>query len=291
MGDATYTTGIADNVGIALFSTANPANFTLATRLDAVGSTSEANTLYKEGSGYPALGGSAYLSGLEYSFYRDLCGKGGSTTVVGGCPNGGLPSDTGNNAADFIYVDTNATAAGAGQRLGAPGPENSLSPIQRNDALPGSLIAPCVSAGSAPNRVRDFTSDGPNNSTFGTLSIRRRLTNNTGANVTRLRFRIIDISTYPNPSGAPGNADLRARSSTLTVEFNPCTSLPVTIQGTTLETPPAQPNGGGFNSTLSAGSITLATPLPPGATYDFQMLLGIQYPGTFKFYVNIEALP
>ena len=37
---------------IALFSTANPANFTLTTRLDAVGSTSEANTLFKEGDGY-----------------------------------------------------------------------------------------------------------------------------------------------------------------------------------------------------------------------------------------------
>ena len=50
-GDVTYTTNIPDNMGIALFNTSIDANFALANRLDAVGSTTEANTLYKEGSG------------------------------------------------------------------------------------------------------------------------------------------------------------------------------------------------------------------------------------------------
>jgi hypothetical protein len=50
-----YTNEILDNVGIALFNRANPANLTLANRLDAVGSTTEANTLYKEGPGHTAL--------------------------------------------------------------------------------------------------------------------------------------------------------------------------------------------------------------------------------------------
>ena len=283
-GDATYTTGIADNAGIALFRTSNPLNFTLANRLDAVGSTSEANTNYKEGAGYPAI----TPFPIEYSFVRDLCGKDGSTSQLGACPNAGFPSDSGDNASDFIFIDTSGTPAGAGQRLGAPGPENSTSPIQRNNQLPGSLIFPCVSSSSPPNRVRDFTSDPANNSTFGTLSIRRRLTNGTGTNITRLRFRVIDISTFPAPAGT---ADLRARSSSLTVVVNPCTSLPTTVQGTTLEEPPAQPNGGGFNSSLAAGTVTLLTPLAPGATYDFQLLLGIQQTGNFKFYVNIEVLP
>jgi hypothetical protein len=286
-GDATYTTDIPDNAGIALFNTANPANFSLTTRLDAVGSTSETNTLYKEGAGYPALSGTAYLSGIDYSFYRDDCGKGGSIETFGVCPRS-TPQDTGNNAADFIFVDTNGTPAGAGQRLGAPGPENLTSPVQRNSQMPGSLIFPCVASSAPPNRVRDFTADVPNNSTFGTLSLRRRVTNNTGVNVTRLRFRIIDITTF---AARAGIADLRARTSSLTVEPNPCTSLPTPIQGTTLEEPPSQPNGGGFNSTLSAGTITLATPLPPGGTYDFQMLFGIQQTGSFKVYVNIEVLP
>jgi hypothetical protein len=288
VGDATYTTEIADNVGFALFNTANPANFSLTTRLDAVGSTSEANTLFKEGAGYPALGGTAYLSGIEYSFYRDLCGKGGSITAVGPCTRS-TPQDTNDNAADFIFVDTSGTSAGAGQRLGAPGPENSTSPVQRNSLFPGSRIFPCVASSSSPNRVRGFASDPANNSELGTLAIRIRVTNNTGANVTRLRFRVIDQTTFPAPTGY---ADLRARSSSTTVELNPCNgSLPTTIFGTTLEEPPAQPNGGGFNSTLSAGTITLATPLMPGANYDFQLLFGIQQPGRFKAYVNVEALP
>jgi hypothetical protein len=287
IGDMTYTTEISDNVGFALFNTANPANFNLITRLDAAGSTSEANTLFKEEEGYPALGGTAYLSGIEYSFYRDLCGKGGSIETLGPCTRT-TPQDTGDNAADFIFVDTNGTSAGAGQRLGAPGPENSTSPIQRNGQFPGGRIFPCVSSSSPPNRVRDFTSDPANNSTFGTLSIRIRVTNNTGGNVTRLRFRIIDQTTFPAPSGY---ADLRARTSSLAVVADPCTSLPATVFGTTLEEPPSQPNGGGFNSTLSAGTVTLATPLTPGANYDFQLLFGIQQTGRFKAYVNVEALP
>ncbi|HEX8117153.1 MAG TPA: lamin tail domain-containing protein, partial [Pyrinomonadaceae bacterium] len=279
-GDVTYTNGIADNAGIALFNTANPANFSLTTRLDAAGSDTELNTLYVEGTGYPSI----TPTSTEHSFVRDMCGKGGSTVLTGTCPTGGAPRDTGVNASDFIFVDTAASNVGAGERLGAPGPENSTSPVQRNDKFPGSLIFPCVPSGSAPNRVRDYAAGPAATSPQGTLSIRRRITNNTGSNVTRLRFRVIDISTFRAPTGA---ADLRVISSsavTVTSAENPCSSLPVIIQGTTLETPPAQSNGGGFNSSLSAGTITLLTPLTPGGTYDFQFTLGIKQTGTFKFY-------
>src|SRR5205823_3492254 len=117
--------GIPDNAGIALFNTSIAANFTLANRLDAVGSTAEANTLYKEGTGYPALG----ILNTDYAFYRDTCGKGGAIALFGPCPIAGMPKDTNNTAADFIYVDTVGTSAGAGQRLGAPGPENLSSPV------------------------------------------------------------------------------------------------------------------------------------------------------------------
>jgi len=203
------------------------------------------------------------------------------------------PKDTDNNAADFIFVDTNATPAGAGQRLGAPGPENLSAPIQRNASIGNALLDPCVADASPPNRMRDFTSDPANNSTFGTLDIRRTFTNNTGGNLTRLRFRIVDLTTFPAPSGI---ADLRPRTSTavvVTVDRAPCGvgTSNITVQGTTLEQPPSQPNGGGFNSSLSAGTITLATPLPNGATIDIRFLLGIQQTGSFKIFVNMEALP
>jgi hypothetical protein len=286
-GNATYAADIADNAGIALFNTANPANFNLSTRLDAVGSTAELNTLYKEGAGYGALGGAAYFAGIDYSLYRDECGKGGSITMLGACTRS-TPQDTGANETDFVFVDTNGSSVGFGQRLGAPGPENSTSPVQRNAQMPGGRIFPCVAGSSPPNRARDIMSDPANNSTFGTLAIRVRVTNNTGANVTRLRFRVIDITTFPAPSGY---ADLRARTSSPTVVVDPCTGLPATIFGTTLEEPPAQPNGGAFNSTLSAGTVTLLTPLAPGANFDFQLLFGIQQTGKYKAYVNVEVLP
>ena len=296
-GDATYTTDIPDNAGIALFNNnTGGGSYTLANRFDAVGSTSEANTLYKEGTGYPAL----TPFSIDYSFYRDNCGKGGSITTLGQCSIS-TPKDTDNNAADFIFVDTNGTSAGAGQRLGAPGPENLSSPIQRNSSIAVNLLDATVASSSPPNRVRDFTSDPANNSTFGTLSIRRRWVNSSGGAVTRLRFRIIDITTFPAPSGF---ADLRPRTSVAVVVVGindsatcaatgapatpPCS---VTVQGTTLEQPPTQPNGSGFNGSLSAGTVTLGTPLANGASINLQFLLGLQQTGTFKIYVNVEALP
>jgi uncharacterized repeat protein (TIGR01451 family) len=289
-GDATYETGIPDNAGIALFRTSETENFSIATRLDAVGSTAEANTLYKDGTGLPVI----VSFDAESAWVRDTCGKGGSITTFGPCPTAGLPRNTNNNAADFYYVNVNGTDALAGQRLGAPGPENLSSPIQRNaDVLVLNLDGTVASAAS-PNRVRDFTSDEANKSTFGTLDIRRRVVNATGLPITRLRFRIVDITTFP----APGVADLRARTSTdLTVsginDEGTCagvTPCDVTVLGTTLEQPPTQGNGGGFNSSLSSDAVTLATPLAPGDAINVRFLLGIQQTGSFKFFVNIELL-
>ena len=292
-GNATYAVDIPDNAGIALFSTNVPGEFAFGTRIDAVGSTSEANALYKEGAGYPAL----TPFSIDYAFYRDTCGKGGSITTFGLCTIT-TPKDTDNNAADFIFVDTNGTSAGAGQRLGAPGPENLSSPIERNLTMPVTLLDSCSSSSSAPNRVRDLTSDPANNSTFGTIDIRRTITNNTGAPITRLRYRVIDVTTFPAPSGI---ADLRPRTSpdvVVTVDRTPCGvgTSNINVFGTDLEqdnTAPStgQPNGGGFNSSLSSGTITLGTPLANGASIDVRLLMGIQQTGNFRLYLNVEVLP
>ena len=299
-GNATYAVDIADNAGIALFNNNSGGGFfQLANRFDAVGSTSEANVLYKEGTGYATL----TPFSINYAFVRDECGKGGSITTFGACTIS-TPKDTDDNASDFYFVDTNGTSAGAGQRLGAPGPQNLASPIQRNSTISAVRVDATVAVSSAPNRVRDFTSVPANNSTFGTLSIRRRFVNNTGANVTRLRFRIIDLTTFPAPSGT---ADLRPITSSVVVvagindvatctaagQATPCS---VSVQGTHLEgngvgEVPNQPNGGGFNSSYSADTITLGTPLANGASINVQFLLGIQQTGNFRIYVNIEALP
>jgi hypothetical protein len=291
-GDATYTSDIPDNAGIAIFNNnTGGASYSLANRLDAVGSTSEANTLYREGTGYPAL----TPFSIDYSFYRDDCGKSGSITTFKQCTIGG-PKDTNNNAADFIFVDTNGTSAGAGQRLGGPGPQNLSSPPKPDPNNPTILVNPldsCVGPLSPPNGIRDLTSDPANNSTFGTVDLRFKVTNLTGASTTRLRFRIVDLTTFPAPSGI---ADLRPRTSTavvVTTDNAPCGSgtSNVTVQGTTLEQPPSQPNGGGFNSSLSAGTISLATPLANGASVNFRILLGVQQNGSFKVGLAVESLP
>jgi hypothetical protein len=282
-GDATYTTDIPDNAGIAIFNTSVAGDFTLANRLDAVGSTSEANTVYKEGTGYPAL----TPFSIDYCFRRKTYS--------------GPVEDTNNNAADFEFDDTNGTSAGAGQRLGAPGPENLSSPTSRTANLVVQRLDMTVPANAPPNMLRDFTSDPANNSTFGTLDLRYRITNNTGGAITRLRFRIDSIWTFPAPSGF---ADLRTRTSTAVVVAGvndpatcsstgtpgtpPCT---VTVQGTTLEQPPSQPNGGAFNGTFSAGTVTLATPLANGASVNVRLLFGIQQNGAFTVKFTPEILP
>jgi hypothetical protein len=292
VGDSSYTADIPENAGIALFRTTVPSDLTLSNRIDAVGSTLETNALYKEGAGYPAITSLA----LEFSFVRDECGKGGSVLVFGQCPIS-TPKDTNDNAVDFLFVDTVGQNIGAGQRLGAPGPQDLASPIQRNAQMPLVLLDSSQPQASPPNRVRDLTSDTPNNAAFGTLDVRRRVINNTGTSVTRLRFRIIDLTTFPAPSGI---ADLRPRTSTTIVVsgindsgtclggIQPCT---VTVYGTTLEQPPGQPRGGGFNSSLSVDTVTLADPLPPGVSVNVRFVIGVMQPGSFRFLLNVEALP
>ena len=300
VGDGTFTLNIPDNAGIAIFNNNTGGGaFILANRLDAVGSTAEANTLYKEGAGYPALAN----DNINYAWVRDECGKGGAINLLGACTIS-TPKDTDNNAVDFYFFDTTGSSVGAGQRLGVPGPQTLTSPIVRNSTISVTLLDATVSSASPPNRVRDVTSDPANHSTFGTMTIRRRFVNNTGVPVTRLRFRVIDLDTFP---AAFGFADLRPRTSFAVVVGGindtatcaatgspatpPCT---VTVSGTTHDqaiSPNNPINGGGFNSSLAINAITLAAPLASGASVNLQFHLGIQQTGSFRFYLNIEALP
>jgi hypothetical protein len=121
------------------------------------------------------------------------------------------------------------------------------------------------------------------------MSFRRKVTNLTGSPITRLRFRIIDISTFP--VGTAGVADLRAISSgDITVTLTNGQQVPV--RGTVVEEPPLQPIGGGFNTSWSpTGTISLESPLPAGASFNVQFLLGVQQTGTYRVFVIVEALP
>jgi Big-like domain-containing protein len=272
-GNISYATDIPDNSGLALFNTANASNFNLANRLDAVGFTSS-GTLYREGAGLASIGS----NNGQVCFLRKL--------------NSGTPQDTGDNPTDFTFVATDGGVYGSLVAiLGAPGPENLSSPITRNATLPVTLLDPAVGASVAPNRVRDTTAVGPN-AAVGTMSIRRTITNNTGSNVTRLRFRVTDMTTFNTPGYSPGGSqsDMRVLSSsdfTATITGG----QQILVRGTTLETPPAQAMGGGLHSTLAVGVISLSQPLAPGQTISVQWLLGVQQSGSFRFFVNVEALP
>ena len=295
-GNLTMTSDIGNDQNVGVFTTSDIINVATANRLDAVGfgtNVGGACNLLREPSNLPAVSGST----TEHSFFRKQC-----DFVPGGpgCTAGGNPKDTNDNSADFMFADTQGTfISGVTQRLGAPGPENISSPIRRDTSgISAVLLDGSKPSSAEPNRHRDLTSNPGANSTFGTLSIRRHVVNQTGGNVTRLRFRIVEMTTFPSPGG--GQADLRAITSssvsvmaindpnTCSPAATPCT---LTVQGTTLEQPPSQPNGGGVNSTLSAGTITLGTPLANNASINLQFLLGIQQPGTFRFYIIVEALP
>ncbi|HYG10406.1 MAG TPA: hypothetical protein VD835_10695, partial [Pyrinomonadaceae bacterium] len=123
---------------------------------------------------------------------------------------------------------------------------------------------------------------------YGTLTLRRKFTNTTGITVTRLRFRVVDITTSgsPNPSGNP-QADLRVlNSADASVETSGGT---ITVKGTVVEQPPTQDLGGGLNS-----SLTVQLPvggLPNNSSINVQFVLGVQQEGNFRFFVNVEALP
>jgi TusA-related sulfurtransferase len=176
--DQTYTGDKTNNRGLRLVDANN-------TVVDAVGfTTSPAD--FKEGTGITPLA-AATLG--QFSYVRSQV-----TT--------GFPQDTDNNAADFLIVSTNPAATGGASKLGAPGPENTQSPITKTlSQIQPQLIDPTTSSTAPPNRVRDassytdtltpssptgttgtFPASTPNSAyALGTLSIQRRFFNNAPA--------------------------------------------------------------------------------------------------------------
>ncbi|MEP6919595.1 MAG: lamin tail domain-containing protein [bacterium] len=281
--DVGYAIDNADNGGFAIFKTSTVANFSALNRMDSAGFAGVPVGLFKEGTGIPAITASTPTGQL--TFYRDL--------------TSGVPKDTGANENDFIFADPAIETLTVEPKLGAAGPENLDGPLQRNATVKAGIIDPGCSGSGAPTtacaRARDNTP--VTNGTLGTLSVRRKFTNATGAPVTRLRFRMVDLTSCtiqpctPGSSAPPGIADLRA----LTSVDIPAATLSgggtVTIRGLTLEEPPTQANGGGLNASVTAGTITLSAPLAVGASINVHFLLGVQQSGAYRVFVNVEALP
>ena len=303
-GNLTLSSDIETDANVGLFTTSDVTQISSVSRLDAVGfgvNIGGACNLLREGSTLPPIAGNATL---EHSYFRKQC----DWLQGQGCTVPGIPKDTNNNANDFWLADTAGSPTTG--RLGAPGPENLASPIRRDNAgINLFLLDGTVGSGAAPNRTRKGTDLDYPGSAFGTMTLRYRVTNNTGGDVTRLRYRIVDISTGPSQPGP--TADLRAltgiydedipagndppvgpvNDSTTCTSQSLATPCTVTVNKTTLETPPNQTDGGGYNSTLSSGTITTGTPLPNGQSILLNFKLGVEKTGTFRFYIIIEALP
>ncbi|MDT7807107.1 MAG: hypothetical protein QOJ70_920 [Acidobacteriota bacterium] len=237
------------------------------------------NATYIEGTG---LEQSFSRPADQYAYVRKM-----------GTANGGRPQDTNNNANDFVLVSvTGAPHDGitAPPVLGAPGPQGLTSAADFNNSTTGSLVEPNADKSAPPNRVRTGSGDS------GTLSIRRSVTNNTDQFINYLAFRVIDITTLNSPpvaGASPPQAQLRLVTSSDAETFTNSQGRTVVIRGTVLEfddgcgCEPAQPDGGGLNTSVNVGNFG---GLEPGATIDVQFLLNVVQAGTFRFYVNVEAL-
>jgi uncharacterized repeat protein (TIGR01451 family) len=266
-----------DNEGLQLIGSDEP------TIIDSVGFAGGGNEIqYVEGAGLQRAS-SRPLDQYAYVRKRTMA-------------TNGLPQDTNINANDFVLVSVTGNPHPGITNppvLGAPGPQGVFSPISfTNTQLTGTLTDPTKFKEEDPNRVRD----GQGNS--GTLSLRRRFTNNTPFNgFLYVAFRVIETSTLnsPNNLGEP-QADLRLISSSGTSAVVPSRGGPVTIFGTVLEydalcscAEPQQPNGGGLNSTVyvDAGEGSEGVP----STFDAQFMFKVITAGAYRFYVYAEAIP
>ena len=206
--------------------------------------------------------------------------------------NGGIPLDTGDNAADFMLVSTNALYInGVTSALGSPGPEGMVNPSNMNNYLLATLLDPNVAVSLPPNRVRDYADVGPNKS-LGTILLRRTIYNLGTKTITQLRFRVIEMTTMHSPLYTTGaQADLRLLDSTELLV--PTSKGNVNVKGATVGTP-VKTMGSGFNSSI----ITLHNPLvpcngdmnTPGCSVSLQFKLGVEASGYFRFYTNVDGI-
>ena len=193
----------------------------------------------------------------------------------------GEPVDTNNNANDFVHVGgAGDTWSGSGvkQILGAPGPQACDDEArQRPVGVNVTLFDPTKSSGASPNWV--YTPE--NNAAtpeIGTGLMRRVLTNTSGASIDFLRLRMAALSTK-NSSHYTGAsfADMRLFTSTGSGIAQP----------TTLEDPPAQPLGGGLNS---SATVPVGAGLANGASVAAELRFKVYSSGGFLVGLHPETL-
>lgn len=277
---------VPHNGGIALFydPDVNDA-INQRTRIDSAGfpSGSGGGVNYFEGTPEPPI---TALTSQQYSHFRKYQPT-------------GLPTDTNSNAPDFDFVVTDNVSTYAGQPaiMGAPGPENRSAPFLENDGATAAandgmlsqLMNPSVSSTAFPNReyvAPSGCSGSPATCTTpGTLTIRRRIVNRTGSDVTELRFRITQLTTYGTATAS--QALLRA------IDTNTATVSGEPALGAKVEEPPDQPDGGGINSSmfvnLAEDTGLSGGVLPNGGNVVVTFRFAVDRGGSYLFSYNHEA--
>lgn len=260
--DQTYADSLADNIGIALFSSSS-------TLIDAVGFSSVTDASYREGTGLvPSTG---ITTNGQYSFVRNYT-------------NRGMPIDTNNNRTDFMFVATDGnTYNNLKGILGAPGPENLNSPVYSEGDILISQVDDNVTLAEAPNRFYNYSETDPL-FPVGTISVRRTLTNNTGQTVTSLKLRITGITTKNSAVIFPQQAFLRVlNSADITVTGSEGQGIP--LRGIVLE--PVPTTGGGLNSSLT---LDLGSGLGNGESLNINLKTGIVTNGQYKLEFRVEKI-
>jgi hypothetical protein len=211
---------------------------------DAVGTT-DADASYREGAGLPV----PTQDGTQTGFERRIAG--------------GAPVDTNDNAADFMFVapDADTNDHGAAAVLGAPNPTGGIvrtrAPWIRITALD-----PSQRWGAEPNYSYDRATQ--------TLIVRRTLTNmSTTKTATGLWLRINNLPTYGTATTGQAILTLENASGE--------TINGVSVQGSKLWEPPAQPDGGGIGSLarVDVGAGGLA----PGQSVNVELAFHVVRPG------------
>ncbi len=214
----------------------------------------------------------------------------------------GIPLDNNTNSGDFIFVSTTggafASITGAGttatlsSTLGAPSPNSTTGYVQMG-SVAMSLLDTNVANTLSPNRVRLNAVDSgvvgaPDR--FGTLRLRRTLTNNGSTTYTRVRFHAVTITTYSAGGGGgysdPTQADVRLLTSPDETGIATSTGAKNVI-GTSMQAPATGTMGGGLN----ANTVVLNQALTPGSSANYSFELGVARKGNFLVGFTIELLP
>ena len=258
VGDRTFSTDIPDNSNLVLLNTSNEKNFTPSNKIDAVGFE---NSVWTEGFHLPKIG----AENAEMSFVRKFSVNG--------------LQDTNNNSADFLLVDNHArTFPGQDQTkiysaLGAPAPETSESLRLFNSVQ--------VSIEEFGTSIYD-SAPIPNGAQ-GTLTVYRKITNNTNQTISAMRLRAFDF---------PTAGSILQRKYSSRPDFRLLSSLDsgFSIKGVTLAAEHLQPNGGGLNSTLTIDTITSQNPLLPNQSVIVAIRFGVMRYGRHPLHLAVEAL-